>query len=140
MRRPRPWRDRDSRDNPQPARRAHAIGFCPTSAGNTSSRWSFLSGFLDRCSYSKLILITGVFANAVAAARCRRAAAGKTLRQSGAATELYQSLIHHRIGDFEEAGDVGAVHVVAGGAVLLGGFVANLVDHAHDVVQTCVDF
>ena len=55
-------------------------------------------------------------------------------------TSSDQPLIHHRVGDFKEASGVRAVYVISGGAVLLGGFAANLVNHAHDVVQPRVDF
>jgi hypothetical protein len=50
-----------------------------------------------------------------------------------------EALVHHRVGDLEEAGDVGAVDVVAGGAVLGGGVDALLVDGLHDAVQAGVD-
>src|SRR5271157_5858469 len=53
---------------------------------------------------------------------------------------LHQPLIQHRVRDLQEAGDVRAVHQVAGRAVLLGRFEAVLVDGDHDVVQTLVDF
>src|ERR1022692_4571187 len=53
---------------------------------------------------------------------------------------LNQPLIQHRVGDLQEARDIGAVHQVAGRAVLLGRFVAVLVDGDHDLVQTIVDF
>src|ERR1017187_2548226 len=49
---------------------------------------------------------------------------------------LHQALIQHRIGHFQEAGDVGAVHEVAGRAVFLGRFVAVAVDGDHDLVQS----
>ena len=45
---------RGSCDNPRAAPRTRASASCPTSAGNTSSRRSFLWGFLDRCSCGQI--------------------------------------------------------------------------------------
>src|SRR5271157_5150331 len=53
---------------------------------------------------------------------------------------LHQPLIQHRVRDLQEARDIGAVHQIAGRAVLLGRFVAILVDGDHDLVQTIIDF
>ena len=53
---------------------------------------------------------------------------------------LHKALIQHRVGYFQEAADVGAVHQVAGRAVFLGRFEAVLVDGDHDLVQTIVHF
>src|SRR3989337_3812059 len=49
--------------------------------------------------------------------------------------ELDDPLVEHRVGHLHEARDVGAVHVVAGRAVLLGRLAALLVDRLHDVLQ-----
>ena len=53
---------------------------------------------------------------------------------------LHQPLVQHRIGDLEEAADVGPIHQVAGRAVHLGRLVARLVDGDHDLVQAIVHF
>src|SRR5205085_501803 len=51
-----------------------------------------------------------------------------------------QPLVHHRVRDFQEAGDVGAIHIVSGRAVLLGGAVTDLVNGSHDVEEPGIDF
>src|SRR5580700_2682343 len=51
--------------------------------------------------------------------RCRYAAC-----KTSQATSLHQPLIQHGIRDLHKAGDVGAVHEVAGRAVFFGRFVA----------------
>ena len=56
------------------------------------------------------------------------------------ASLLDQPLIHHRVRDLEEAGDVCAVHIIAGSSVLLRSAITNLVDRLHDVVETRVYF
>src|SRR5262244_3498907 len=53
---------------------------------------------------------------------------------------LHQPLVQHRISHLQEAADVGAVHQVAGRAVLLGRPEAVVVDRDHDLVQAIVDF
>ena len=45
---------------------------------------------------------------------------------------LDQSLVQHRFGDFGKAGDVRAIHVIAGRAVFLGRAIANVVNVFHD--------
>src|SRR5262249_47489900 len=52
---------------------------------------------------------------------------------------LDYALIDHRVGDFQEAGDVGAVDVVARSPEPLGSVGARLVDAAHDHAQPLVD-
>src|SRR5712692_7389231 len=49
-----------------------------------------------------------------------------------------QSLVHHGVGDLEEARDVRPVHVVAGRPELLGRPQARLVDALHDHPQPVV--
>ena len=61
-------------------------------------------------------------------------------RSRALSKRLHQPLVQHRIGDFEEAADVGSVDQVAGRAVHLGRLVAGLVDGDHDLVQTIVHF
>src|SRR4051812_36686817 len=51
---------------------------------------------------------------------------------------LNQPLVHHRIGDLEKAGDVGAVDVVARRAEALRGLDTGLVDALHDEVEAVV--
>jgi hypothetical protein len=54
--------------------------------------------------------------------------------------QLYDTLSQHRVGDFEEPGDIGADNIVTRLAILGRGFRARLVDTYHDVVQSLVDF
>src|ERR1035437_7589415 len=51
-----------------------------------------------------------------------------------------QSLVEHRIGHFDEAGDVGAYHVVPGHTVILDRCAAVTVDIDHDAMQTLIHF
>src|SRR5436309_16123127 len=51
-----------------------------------------------------------------------------------------QALIHHRLGNLEESGDVRTVDVVAGSAEHLGGLAAAGVNRPHDLVETIVYF
>src|SRR5512141_2727560 len=53
---------------------------------------------------------------------------------------LDESLVDHRVGDLEEAGDVRPVDVVAGRPEPLGRLTAGRVDRLHDEVQPVVDF
>src|SRR5437867_5989479 len=77
-----------------------------------------------------------------AARKNRRPVATKEAR--GAPREppvktLDQPLVHHRVGDLEEARDVGAVHEIPRRAVALRGFERVLVDRDHDLVKPLVD-
>src|SRR3546814_2307875 len=45
----------------------------------------------------------------------------------------------HGLGDADEAGDVGAQDIVAGGAIFVGGRGAIVVDAAHDLRQPLLD-
>ena len=47
---------------------------------------------------------------------------------------LDQALSEHGSGDFQEAGNVGAGHVVAGGTVLFSRLAAGIVDVFHDLL------
>src|SRR5258706_9401349 len=51
---------------------------------------------------------------------------------------LDQALVQHRVGDLEEAANVGAVDEIARRSVLLRGLEAGLVDRDHDGVQPLV--
>ena len=53
---------------------------------------------------------------------------------------LANALSDHRVGDLDEAGEVGASDIVALHAVLLGGIVGVVVDGLHDVLELGVDF
>src|SRR5664280_78043 len=66
------------------------------------------------------------------------ASAGPRLRLQGVSSD--EALVQHRVGDLEEARDVGACHVVALDAVSIGGFDALPVDGLHDAVQARVHF
>jgi len=52
---------------------------------------------------------------------------------------LHDALLEHRVGDLDEAGDVGALDVVGVGAVLAVED-AVLVDGAHDLAELAIDF
>src|SRR5918993_3311653 len=49
-----------------------------------------------------------------------------------------QALSDEGVGDLNKAGDIGAVVVVAGGAVLLGGVLAPVVDILHNLFELLV--
>ncbi len=51
-----------------------------------------------------------------------------------------QALVHHRVGHFQEAGDVGADHIVPRHVVFLSRLEAGLWMLLHDLVQAVVDF
>ena len=80
---------------------------------------------LTRISCSRRAL-SGSIGSFGAATERRSYSAGDYLRK----LELDQALIHHRVRDLEEAGDVRAVHIIARRAVLLRGAMANLVDRS----------
>ena len=52
---------------------------------------------------------------------------------------LDDALSHHGVGNLQEASDVGASHVVALHAKLLGRVVARVIDATHDALETGVD-
>ena len=51
---------------------------------------------------------------------------------------LEAALLHHRLGDLLEAGNVGASHQIVTQTVLLGGLGGHLVDVLHHLVQLVV--
>ena len=53
---------------------------------------------------------------------------------------LDEALVQHRIGNFQEATNVGSVYEVAGRTILFGCFVAGLVAADHYLVESFVDF
>ena len=52
----------------------------------------------------------------------------------------YYALSHHGVGNLQEAGDVGALHIVDVAVLLLAVLHALLVDRVHDVVELLINF
>ena len=52
---------------------------------------------------------------------------------------LYNTLIEHRVGNFDETGDIRAIHIVARRTKAVGSFDTGRVDRLHDVLKPSVD-
>src|SRR4051812_7453976 len=63
-----------------------------------------------------------------------------TERRRYRATALHQSLVHHRVSYFEEAGNVRAIHIIPWRAVLLRGAMTDFVNRFHDVEEPAIHF